>query len=107
MRRTAAGEPVAIYASPDLSLVTAQIYVEGVVAVTILAGAADSEPSLEIATPCGRPFSQSSICDSVQTLVPCARQLREAEQSKRDRLTVRKDMWLKSKAGTQLASTAR
>jgi hypothetical protein len=73
--------------------------VEGVVAVTVLAGAAESEPSLEIATPWGRPFSHSSICDSVQTLVPCARLATEAAQSKKERLTMRKDMWLKSKAG--------
>src|ERR1700751_1312981 len=85
----------------------AQTYVEGVVAVSVPAGAAASTPSLEIATPCGRPFSHSSICDSVQTFVPCEKQVREAEQSKKERLTVRKDMCLKSKAGPQLASTAR
>jgi hypothetical protein len=79
-----------------VSLVTAQIYVEGVVAVSVAAGAALSEPSLEIATPCGRPFSHSSMCDSVQTLVPCAKQAREEEQSKRERLKARKDMCFKS-----------
>jgi hypothetical protein len=87
---------------PDLSLAIAQIYVDGVVAMRLLAGAADSEPSLEMATPWGRPFSHSSICDSVQTLVPCARQVRETEQSKKERLTVRKDMWLKSTKGGRL-----
>jgi hypothetical protein len=78
------------------------MYVEGVVAVSVLAGAAANEPSLEMAIPCGRPFSHSSICDSVQTLVPCARQVTETEQSKKERLTVRKDMWLKSTKGGRL-----
>jgi hypothetical protein len=78
---------------PAVSLATAQIYVEGVVVVSVLAGAAAREPSLEIATPWGRPFSHSSMCDSVQTLVPCARQVTvEEQQSKKERLTVRKDM---------------
>jgi hypothetical protein len=76
--------------------------VDGVVAVSILTGAAASDPSLEMAIPCGRPFSHSSICDSVQTLVPCARQVRETEQSRKERLTTRKDMWFKSKAGAPL-----
>src|SRR6185437_14038776 len=49
-----------------------------------------------MATPWGRPFSHSSMCDSVHTLVPCARQVTETEQSKRERLKTRKDMWLKS-----------
>jgi hypothetical protein len=76
--------------------------VDGVVAVSVLPGAAASDPSLEMAIPCGRPLSHSSICDSVQTLVPCARQVREIEQSRKERLTTRKDMWLKSKAGAPL-----
>src|ERR1700760_1458083 len=78
------------------------MYVDGVVAVSVLAGAAESEPSLEMAIPCGRPLSHSSICDSVQTLVPCARQVRETEQSRKERLTARKVMWVKSKAGAPL-----
>src|SRR4051794_30214436 len=102
MRNTVAGEPVPTYAFPEESLASAQTYVEGMLDVSVLAGAAASEPSLAIATPWGRPFSHSSMCDSVQTLVPCARQERETEQSKKERLTVRRDMWLKSKAGTSI-----
>jgi hypothetical protein len=34
--------------------------------------------------------------------VPCARQVRETEQSRKERLTTRKDMWLKSKAVASL-----
>jgi hypothetical protein len=99
MRNTVAGDPVAAYAFPEVSLATAQIYVEGVVTVSVPAGPAAREPSLEIAIPWGRPFSHSSMCDSVQTLVPCARQVTETEQSKKERLTMRKDMWLKSTKG--------
>src|SRR4051794_26433773 len=102
MRNTVAGEPVPTYAFPEESLASAQTYVEGMLDVSVLAGAAANEPSLAIARPCGRPFSHSSICDSVQTLVPCARQEREMEQSKKERLTVRRDMWLKSKAGRSI-----
>src|SRR5690349_3073641 len=101
MRSTVAGEPVAAYPFPALSLASAQMYVEGMVAVSNADGAAASEPSLEIATPCGRPFSHSSMCDMVQTLVPCAKQLQGAasrivEESRNQCFRARNDMWLKS-----------
>ena len=71
-RNTVAGDAVPAKAVPLLSTATDQTVVEGVVTSSVRPGPARSRPSLESATPCGVPFSNSYSRDWVHKCVPCA-----------------------------------